>query len=259
LQGLKGDWEKCFYQALARNFGFRLNALPFEMVARSLPLKCIAKERSSLHHVEALLFGQAGMLGETFHEAYPAKLKETYLHLAKKYALKNIPYSAWKFLRLRPVNFPAVRLAQFAALLVSEPNPFRTFSEVDGLATAEKFTAIQASDYWNTHYHFGRISAHLPKRLGISSVHNLLINTIAPFLYAQSVHTGDKSKAERALKLLQSLPPEANHLIDRWKETGVKVYSAVDTQALIQLKMQHCSEKKCLTCNIGNRLINHLP
>ena len=121
LKGNKDDWEECFYQYLARNFGFQLNAMPFEMLARSLPLKIIRKERGNLANVEALLFGQAGMLNEEFNEDYPKHLQELYIHFSKKYSLKNIPFSSWKFLRLRPVNFPALRISQLAVLLFNNP------------------------------------------------------------------------------------------------------------------------------------------
>ncbi len=259
LKGNNDDWEECFYQQLSRNFGFQLNAMPFEMLARSLPLKCIAKERGNILNVEALFFGQAGMLQDQFTEPYPLQLKETYHHLASKYSLKPIPFSVWKFLRLRPVNFPTIRLAQLATLLTAYPFPFAQFRENTSGSNISKLLSVEASAYWNTHFVFNKSSAFKLKRLGKISVNNLLINTFAPFLFAWAKYTGDNRIADQAIDFLKSLPPEENHLITRWKETGVSVHSAVDTQALIQLKVMHCSEKKCLSCNIGNRLINILP
>ena len=259
LKGNKDNWEECFYQQLSRNFGFQLNAMPFEMLARSLPLKCIAKERGNILNVEALFFGQSGMLKSEFTDSYPLQLKDTYQHLATKYSLKPIPFSVWKFLRLRPVNFPTIRLAQLATLLTANPTPFGIFKENTEVNFISKVLGVEASTYWNTHFVFNKSSAFKLKRLGKISVNNLLINTFVPFLFAWAKYTGDNSFAEQAISFLKTLPPEENHLISRWKETGAPVHSAVDTQALIQLKVMNCSEKKCLTCSIGNRLINILP
>lgn len=259
LKGNKEDWEECFYQYLARNFGFQLNAMPFEMLARSLPLKYIKKERDHLTDIEALLFGQAGMLKEKFSEDYPEHLQKVYVHLSKKYSLKNIPFSSWKLLRLRPVNFPALRLAQFASLLNQCPTLFGALTDASSIKEISSIFEVRASEYWNTHYHFNKASSFKIKKLGISSINNILINTCIPFLYAWGRYTGTKETSEKALMFLQQLPAEDNHLIKRWKEVGVNVHSAVDSQSLIQLKILHCSEKKCLTCTIGNKLINVLP
>ncbi len=259
LKGNKDDWEECFYQQLARNFGFQLNAIPFEMLARSLPLKIISKERSSLSNVEALVFGQAGMLEENFTEDYPKLLKETYSHLSKKYSLKNIPVSSWKFLRLRPVNFPTIRLAQISALLTKCPAIFRNLTDESNFASLYSFFETEASFYWNTHYTFKKESTSNVKKLGHSSINNLIINSCIPFLYAWGRYTGDAHFSGKAMALLGEIPAEENHVISKWKELGIKVHNAVDTQALLQLNIQHCSEKKCLTCSIGNQLINTLP
>ena len=254
-----GNWEECFYQFLARNFGFQLNAMPFEMMARSLPLKYIKKSAGNLTDIEAFLFGQAGMLQEKFNEDYPQHLQQIYYHLANKYSLKNIPYSSWKFLRLRPVNFPALRIAQFANLLNQCPSLFSTVKESDSLKNLTSVFEITASEYWNTHYHFNKKSAFKIKKLGSSSINNILINTCIPFLYAWGKYSGAMELTERAHYFLHQLPPEDNHLIKRWKEIGINVQTAVDSQSLIQLKILHCAEKKCITCSIGNQLINVLP
>ncbi len=259
LAGNKEDWEECFYQYLAKNFGFQLNAMPFEMLARSLPLKYIKKERDHLCDIEALLFGQAGMLNGKFNEEYPQKLKEIYSHLSKKYSLKNIPFSSWKLLRLRPVNFPALRLAQFAALLNDRPTLFSDLAEANSLKKITTSLEVEASEYWNTHYHFNKVSSFKNKKLGIFSINNIIINTCIPFIYAWGKYIGNIELTERAISFLHQLPVEENHLIKRWEEVGVEAHSAFDSQALIQLKIVHCSEKKCLTCNIGNSLINVLP
>ncbi len=259
LKGVKDDWEECFYQHLAKNFGFQLNAMPFEMVARSLPLKFISKERGRLINIEALLFGQSGMLDGNFRDDYPNLLQQNYRHLANKYSLKNIPHSAWKYMRLRPVNFPSIRISQLSSLLYKNTSIFSQVKTISNLKDILSFFEIQSSEYWNTHFHFDKESNFQIKKLGKSSIYNLLINTCIPFLYAWGKFIGDNNQVDKAVSLLTKIPAEENHRITKWKELGLKVNSATDSQALIQLKMQHCSEKKCLTCCIGNKLINILP
>ena len=124
LQGLKNDWEECFYQYLCKNFGFQLNGMPFEMLARSLPLKIVRKEQGSIGNLDALFYGQAGMLEKDLFDDYPYELKKNYKFLQSKYSLKPIHYSTWKFLRMRPVNFPTIRLAQLIGLLQNTNNLF---------------------------------------------------------------------------------------------------------------------------------------
>lgn len=259
LNGNKGDWEECFYQHLSRNFGFQLNALPFEMLARSLPLRIIRKERDCITDIEALLFGQAGMLNDTFNEEYPIQLQDVYRHLSNKYSLRSNSFSTWKLLRLRPVNFPALRISQLSALMFRHPIIFGEITSAKSLDNIISVFKVQSSEYWNTHYHFNNSSSYKNKKLGTDSINNILINTCIPFIYTWGKYIGDLEVSERALSFLKQLPAEDNHLLKRWREVGVKVQSAVDSQALIQLKMMHCSEKKCLTCSIGKSLINVLP
>jgi hypothetical protein len=258
LKGNKDDWEECFYQHLARNFGFNLNALPFEMLARSLPLKYILKERTSQLNIDAMIFGQSGMLQENDEDVYPSQLRDAYTYFSKKYSLKSIPVSSWKFLRLRPVNFPTIRLAQFAVLLSRNPSLFRFIIDCQDLVTMKNIFNVQANSFWNTHFVFGKVSAHSEKKLGGSSIENILINSCIPFIAAWGKFIGDEKFKNRAIEFLALINCEENHLISKWRELGVKTHTAVDTQALIQLYTRHCSEKKCLTCNIGNRLINTL-
>jgi hypothetical protein len=256
LKGNKGDWQETFYQYLSKNFGFQINGMPFEMLARSLPLKILLKERKDLSDIEALLFGQAGMLDKDFEDNYPRKLREKYDGFKLKYKLKPIPFTAWKFMRLRPVNFPSVRIAQLARLIYNSPCLFDEILRAENLKEILAKFDLKASGYWDTHYRFDMASAANIKKLGKNSVHNIIINTCAPLIYAWGKSSDQIELISRSVSLLRDIPAEENHLISRWKETGVKVNNAVESQALLQLKMAHCSEKKCLTCNIGSRLIN---
>ncbi|HRH66020.1 MAG TPA: DUF2851 family protein [Bacteroidia bacterium] len=255
----RNDWEETFYQHLAKNFGFRVNALPFELLSRSLPLRLIQKHRTRLQEVEALLFGQAGMLSQEFHDNYPISLATEYRHLCKVYNLKPIHASAWKFLRLRPSNFPTIRIAQFAQLLKSRENLFSRVLQFDSIQDGHDLFKINTSDYWINHFLFDKPADVMVKGMGRSSAENIMINTVVPFLFAWGKEQGSEAHRKKALDLLEKIPSEDNHLIRNWKEAGIPSLSAFHSQALIQLKLQYCSEKKCLSCAIGNRLINSLP
>ncbi|HPR33637.1 MAG TPA: DUF2851 family protein, partial [Prolixibacteraceae bacterium] len=180
----KSNWNETFYQMLARNFGFHVNALPFDMLARSLPLSVLSRHKGSLFQIEALLFGQSGLLNEVLlGDDYFLALREEYSFLAKKYSLKGIECHVWKFLRLRPANFPTVRIAQFAALIHQSQGLLAKITEQNNVESLKAFFDLTASDYWDTHYQFNRSSGNLPKTMGEESKNNVLINTVVPFLY----------------------------------------------------------------------------
>jgi hypothetical protein len=259
LAGTRDDWEETFYQYLSRNFGFQLNAMPFEMLARSLPLKLIKYELSNPLNIEAMLFGQAGMLDINNHDFYTGDLNERYGHLQKKYSLKNIPVSAWKYLRLRPVNFPPVRIAQLSALLISKPAIFGLLRDIKNTKELFALFNVSTSPYWNEHYMPGKKSKAIVKNIGRTSISNIIINTVVPFLYTWGKYSGNTQLMTRSVKMLEELPAEENKLINSWTDAGIKTSTAAGTQSLLQLKLNHCAEKKCLTCLIGKQLINSLP
>jgi len=259
LQGLKNDWEECFYQYLAKNFGFQLNGMPFEMLARSLPLKIVRKEQGSKLNLDALFYGQAGMLDKEFLDDYPLALKKNYQFLQSKYSLKPIHLSTWKFLRMRPVNFPTIRLAQLIVLLQNTNNLFSIARDLEKLKDFHRLFDFPINEYWSEHYLFDKSSVRKEKSIGKNSIDNLIINTIVPFLYAWGTFTGSEPFKLKAMTLLFELSSENNRIIEKWEQSGVKAENAGHSQALIHLKQYHCSEKKCLTCSIGMKLINTLP
>jgi hypothetical protein len=256
LNGLKGDWEECFYQYLAKNFGFQLNAMPFEMVARSLPLKIIQKEITVEENINALLFGQAGMLKRDFIDGYPQELRSRYEFLQHKYSLKPLDYSYWKFLRMRPVNFPTIRIAQFSAFIAKHKNLFGMARDMNSKKEMYTHFECDLNPYWDDHFLFDKPSKTRKKIIGRTSIDNLLINTHIPFQFAWGMYAGDHQFKDNAIKMLASIAPEMNRIIEKWDDLGVSVENAVHSQALIQLKQYHCDEKKCLTCSIGSKLIN---
>lgn len=251
----RNNWEETFYQILARNFGVKVNAEPFELLAKSLPLLILAKHKNNLFQIEALLFGQAGLLENEFEEAYPTRLKTEYLFLKKKHSLSPIATEGWRFLRLRPANFPTIRIAQFATLIFQSLHLFSKILDARNRDEIEKLFEVKLSDYWLTHYVFDKKSVKRNKTLGKNTVHLLLINTIVPFLFLYGKMKGEESIKDKALKLLEEVPPERNSTISKWNELGMLPKSAYQTQALLQLKNNYCKHKQCLNCSIGDSIL----
>ena len=250
----KYNWQETFYQQLARNFGFKLNAGPFEMMAKSLPLAYLGKHRNNLEQIEALIFGQAGMLDGKFTEDYPLYLQKEYSFLKLKYKLQPIDNHLWKFLRLRPASFPTIRLSQFSQLINNSEGLLSKVLECSSLSDYYELFKVSASYYWQTHYTFGKQTAQSIKLLGKSSVDVILINTVAPFLFVYGSHKEHIYK-EKGLNLLESIQGENNSVIKKWKGIGMETGTAFNTQALLELKSSYCDAKKCLSCSIGSSLL----
>lgn len=255
LNDNKNAWETTFYQLLARNFGLKINAEPFELLARTIPHRLFAKHKNSLFQIEALLFGQAGMLQSDFKEAYPITLKKEYAFLQKKYDLHPIKEESWRFFRLRPANFPTIRIAQFATLIFQSIHLFSLILEVDTVKQIEQLFNVEPSFYWETHYVFDKPAIEKSKVLGKNTIHLFIINTIVPFLFLYGKYHSIESFKEKALRLLEQLPPEKNSIITRWRQLEVPSESAYRTQGLLQLKNSYCEQKRCLECAIGNSIL----
>lgn len=251
----KGNWETTFYQYLARNFGTKVNADAFEMLARATPLLTLAKHKDNLFQLEALLFGQASLLEADFEETYPNRLKKEYTFLQKKYGLIPIPRIAWRFLRMRPANFPTIRIAQFARLIHQSNRLFSQILENKTLVEVTTLFEVQLIDYWRTHYVFDKISKKRQKTIGKTTIQLLIINTIVPFLFLYGRQRQVPHFETRAMDFLEQLKPEKNSIIDNWKKLGEKPKSAYQTQALLQLKKHYCQPKHCLKCGIGNAIL----
>ncbi len=250
------DWEATFYQYLAKAFGFKINAVPFELVTQYLPLSVIRKHRDSLVHLEALLFGIAGFLEDEKQEDYPRLLQKEYTFLKHKFSLENLSVHLWKFSRMRPPNFPTIRIAQFAQLLFQNEHLFSSILATNGKEELVRLFQVQPSEYWQTHYVFDKESAKAgPKKMGRAAIEVLIINAIAPFIFVYGDMMGNTAYKDKALDLLSSLRPEKNHILEAWKERDIVASNAYESQALLHLKNQYCDEKRCLECAIGNRII----
>lgn len=260
LTASKEDWRNLLYWRTAANFGFKVNATPFLMLARSLPLNILARHHDNLLQIEALLFGQAGMLHDGLEEEYPQQLYKEYNYLRQKYNLTPITGHLWKFLRMRPANFPTIRIAQFAALVHKSVHLFSQILEVDSVKEIMPLLDVRASGYWDTHFTFDEVQkTPTTKRLGKSSIHNIIINTIAPIRFLYAHKQGEASQQERALQLLDAVPAEQNNILKLWKDNGWEACNAGQSQALLQLYNNYCSSKRCLECTIGLNVIRSVP
>jgi len=256
LHELNGNWDETFYRFMARNFGFKVNAVPFELFAKAVPQNVYAKHKNNPHQIEALVFGAAGFLNDQFEEDYPKKLKEEFRFLQKKYKIKPIEVSIWKFMRMRPQNFPTIRLAQFAALIVKASHLFSKVMEIKEVtALRALFEQLPVNEYWKTHYHFKKETSGVNLQIGKASVDNILLNTVALFLFSYGKHTATQFYINRAIKLLEHLPAEQNAVTDKFTAAGVKMDHAFASQGILQLKKQYCDEKKCLSCGIGIKIL----
>jgi hypothetical protein len=256
LDKLKGDWDETFYSFMAVNFGFKVNAIPFELLADSLPQHILAKNKDNNLAIEALLFGQAGFLEQELGDEYPNRLKSEYAFLQKKYGLKPIDKSLWKFLRMRPQSFPTIRLAQFSALILKSNHLFSRVLEIDDLEQLyELFENLSVDNYWLTHFHFNKSTKHVNVQPGRKSIQNIFINTICVFLFAYGKYTDQPQFMDRALDFLDRIPAEDNIIIAKYLDSGVKAHNAFMSQALLQLNKYYCTQKKCLNCGIGIKIL----
>ena len=258
LEENQGSWEETTYQLLARNFGFKRNDDPFEKLSKAIPHKVLIKHSINLQELEALLFGMAGFLSDQMSSVYAKELIQSFRFLSKKYGIgdRALLKVEWKFLRMRPANFPTVRLSQFASFLHQNQKFFDTFIRFTKKEELIKMFLIKPSAYWQEHYDFGKKGRRKNTGMGRSSIDIILINTVVPLLAAYAQHTMNDSFMEKAVDLLQSLKAEKNHIISDWAELGIKSKNAFDTQALIQLHNEYCLKKRCLSCKIGMNLIN---
>ena len=251
LKRCQGNWEDAFFITLARNFGFGLNGDAFETWAHRLPFRAVDKHRNDLFQIEAIFFGQAGILEDSDGDGYYLRLKKEYIYLQHKFELIPMNTSLWRFLRLRPTNFPHIRIAQLACLYHRAYGLLSRIMETETLQGVRDILKGGTSEYWLTHYTFGGSSPSRPKTLSNTSLDLLIINTVVTFLYAYGLHKGNPVLCARAGSFLEELKAENNYITRMWEQCGMKASNAADSQALIQLKKEYCDKKKCLYCRIG--------
>ena len=252
------DWEETAYQILAKNFGFKLNAEPFLQLAKNLPLKILQKHRGNLQQIEALIFGVAGFLQNSeddpkHWDEYRLSLRKEFQFLQVKYQLQNhiLGQHEWKYLRLRPANFPTVRLAQFAKFIQENANLFSVLIHLEDVKNFGKTLKVKQSEYWINHYVFGKTSEGNVPALGDASVENIVINTVVSLLVAYANHKDHREYLEKAVRLLEEMPSEENKITKHWQSMGLSIKTAFDSQASIEWYNHFCLQKRCLSCNVG--------
>ena len=252
-----GSWEDICYVMLARTLGFGINNDAFERLARVTPLRLLHKHSDSILQVEALLFGQAGLLDndELASESYFQQLKREYAFLANKFSLRPIEGTAWRLFRSRPQNFPYRRIALLAQFVQGGFNLMNDILNAKDTKELRQLFDIELSGYWTTHYSFGKPSPSAGRALSKGSIDIVLINTVAPLYYARGEMTDDSTMCDRAIELLEDLRPEQNSIVAMFKAAGLRCDDALTSQALIQLRRNYCEARKCIYCRLGHRLL----
>lgn len=251
------DWNQSLYVFLASGFGFHVNSIGFEMLAKSVPFQVVGELKNDITSCEALLFGQAGLLKSSYTEDYPRKLWLRYNEIKREYHLEPVDPKIWNFLRLRPSNFPTIRIAQFASLLSETADLHSGLINLNTPKSIFRYFDVFCSPFWTGHYTFDRTSRPMEKRLGKSAILSLAINIIVPLIYLNARFYSRDGSMKQALDLLRSLPAENNHIVRKFEGLGIPVSNAGETQAMIHMKKKFCDKKKCLDCGIGQHLIRN--
>ncbi len=252
----KNNWQESFYQMLARGYGSKLNAEAFEVLARITPLNLIARHHDSLLQIEALLYGQSGLLDDTFKDEYPNRLKTEYAYLQKLYKLRPMMHSVWKFARLRPASFPTLRISQLATLLYRSQGLLGLVLDIQRYEDLATLIITESSSYWRTRYNFDTLAEKpTPASPGDDWFHHQVINTIVPFLFVYGRRTGHDRYERMAIDWLEQIPAEDNTILDFWRSQGFGIKHAGESQALIELYNEFCQKQKCLSCVIGASIL----
>lgn len=253
------DWEETAYQLLAQNFGFKVNAYQFFRLSQLTPLKYLRKHSDQVLQIEAMLFGQAGFLEKNFTESYPQILQQEYTFLKAKYRLEGLKASEWNFLRLRPANFPTLRIAQFAQVLAKNMSLFSIFIYTENPKILQKKLQVGVSEYWQSHYIFEKAVQKTASTLGKNSLENILINTICPLLVFYAKENGKQEFMDKAIAFLEQIPAEKNSVTEKWQAMGLFAQNAADSQALVEQLKSYCLPKKCLNCSVGASILKPKP
>lgn len=264
----QGSWEAAYFVTMARNYGFGINAEAMEQWALSIPLNDVGHHRDDIFQIEAFFMGQAGLLDplsipERHRQAaitdeYFFRLNNEYRFLAHKFSLQPIDFHSWRFLRLRPQNFPHIRISQLANLYFHRRASLSQLIECKDIKSLKELLSTSVTSYWQTHYAFGCESKPNEKHLSDASLNLLLINTVVPILFAFGRHKLDDTLCDRAFDFLEQLKAENNHITRTWKDIGLDVENAGDSQALIQLKNEYCDRRDCLRCRFGYEYLRNV-
>ncbi|XRE42508.1 hypothetical protein ACIVBQ_000712 [Tenacibaculum discolor] len=254
LQKSNNNFEAVLFQLLAKNFGLKVNGEAFLQLAQSFDFSVLRKVRFNEEQLSALLFGQAGFLEQELEEAYCLQLQKEYAYIRHKYRLEPIAKHRFQFFRMRPNNFPTIRIAQLIALYNKYQNLFSRLIDVNKVENFYDLFTGEVNDFWKTHYTFETASKKTDKRLSKSFIDLLIINTIIPLKFVYEQARGEVDQ-EGLLQLIKQLKPENNSIISKFLELKIKANNAFESQALLELKNNYCAKKCCLQCAIGSKLL----
>jgi len=252
---LQNDWNSAFYVTVARYFGAPHNSDAMENLAKSLPLKILAKHKGNIFQIEALLFGASGLLNKEVDDEYFNKLKKEWEFLSSKYGLISQEAHNWKFMRMRPANFPTVRIAQFASLINKSSFLFSKIIHSQKLSDVIPLFEAGVSQYWETHYVFGKESRRKSKQTGKSFIDRIMINAVVPVIFAYGIENGNSRMKDKAITWLDLIDAEANSVVEKYKKLNFPVKSALFSQGLLSLKQEYCEKHRCLNCLIGYSIL----
>lgn len=250
------DWKQTLIWTIAKYFGFKVNNEPMEQLIASFPNNAIAKLNYDLFRIESLLFGQAGFLCSlSIENPYFLALKKEYTYLKKVFHLQPLNVTQWKFSRMRPANFPTLRIAQLASLIANQKNIFEIITEQDDFVHLYSALQIQVSEFWKSHYHFSAPSEFHSSKIGTGSINGILINAIIPFCYAYGNHKNIERLLSNSFIWLSQIQKEENKLIKKYTNLGFRNTNAYESQGILGLYDLYCKEKKCLDCMLGNHIL----
>lgn len=254
LEASKNNWEAVLFKMLAKSFGLKVNGAAFLSLANSFDFSILRKSQLKLISIEALLFGQSGLLEDAVEEHYYQSLYKEYQFLKQKFSLDNSLVVSPSFFRLRPNNFPTIRLSQLANAFHTHQNLFSKVIEAKSIEDIYKLFSVETSEFWRTHYTFSKASKVTKKATSKAFINLLIINTIIPIKFSYAKFQG-KSVEDDILKLIEALPSEKNNIVDKFNSLKNVSKHALQSQALIQLKNEYCNKNKCLKCAIGSKLL----
>lgn len=255
LENSNGDWELTAWKMIARYLSSGVNRDMMEAVVGNLNINILCKHQDKQLQIEAMMFGIAGLLEESFKDDYPLQLQREFKYLKRLHGLKQLEPGVFMWAKIRPANFPTIRLAQLAALVSTDVKFFARLMFCNTLRELEELFNVVVHPYWQNHYRFDETTDRSIGKIGKSTIHIIILNAIIPLLFAYGKYKGEEKYKTRALQMLESLKAEANTITKTFRSLGINATSALESQGMIQLKLNYCDKFKCLDCTIGNKIL----
>lgn len=256
LEKSKNNWEQICWQLIGRYLGGGVNGDAMEQVAEKIDVRLLAKYSDSPLKVEAIIFGVAGFLQQDFTDDYALELKKEFNYLKRLHQLHELNSGIFKWAKVRPANFPTLRLAQFAAIACSSSALFSSILKGNIVFVASLLEKAHVNAYWKNHFRFDEQAQNNFTKIGKNTLQTLIVNAVAPLLFAYGKSVGNDEISEEALEILRTQKAEKNAVVAMFSAQGIGAKNALDSQGLIQLKTNYCDRKKCLQCSIGNKILS---